>query len=277
MTNLSPSWHDLQYLPSLTVKDAASVAPGWRRRAALAREKHQPFGDFKYGPHPRESIDLFRVEGAKGCLVYVHGGYWRSFSKWETSFVATGFVEDGFSVALINYPLCPDVTIADIRHSVQRAFAHLWLELLTPDEKRRIVVTGHSAGGHLAVLHMATDWPSFGPPQDPLAGVISLSGVFDVAPLQHTSMNGDLRITDGNAAAINLTMAKPLCHCPLVLAVGGDESAEFHRQSEAQAKAWAVLSPQLIDLPGFNHYTIVDSLADRAGVLHSLATEMLRG
>ena len=63
----------------------------------------------------------------------------------------------------------------------------------------------------------------------------------------------------------------------LVLAVGGDESAEFHRQSEAQAKAWAALSPQLIDLPGFNHYTIVDGLADKAGVLHSLATEMLRG
>jgi arylformamidase len=271
------TWHDLQYLPSLTVPDAASIVPAWWKRAAVTRQRFAAMGDLKYGSHPREVLDLFRARNSLGTLVYIHGGYWRSFSKLETSWVADGFLERGYSVALINYPLCPDVSLAHIRTSVVSAFAYLYRELLSENEMQNIVVTGHSAGGHLAALHLATDWRDFKLPENPINGVISLSGVFDVAPLINVSINSDLRLTPKTATPLNLITSQPKSKARLVLAVGALESEEFHRQSADLAKSWASLAPQLIDVPVMNHYTIVDSLAEPDGILHRLACDMLTG
>lgn len=275
MTTPQHSWHDLQYLPSLTVKDAGTVVPTWWKRAAATRQHFACMGDIKYGAHPREVLDLFRAPNARGTLVYIHGGYWRSFSKLETSWVADAFLEQGYSVALINYPLCPDVSLAHIRTSVISAFAYLHRNVLSQNEKHRIVVTGHSAGGHLAALHLATDWQEHTLPKHPITGVISLSGVFDVTPLLKTSVNTELRLTEKTAAPLNLISTRPIANAKLALAVGALESDEFHRQSSDLAKSWSHLAPELIDVPEKNHYTIVESLADRGGVLHSLACTML--
>jgi arylformamidase len=261
-------WYELQYKPSLTVRNAASVAPGWRRRSAATRERLQPMSDFKYGPHPRENLDLFRARNPGGTVVFVHGGYWQLFSKLEFSFVAEGFVKQGYSVAMVNYPLCPDVPLAHIRGSVQRAFAVLWSRVLNEAERRVVVVAGHSAGGHLAVLHLATDWRQFNLPENPIAGVVSLSGVFDVAPLIHTSINDALRLTGESAETLNLMRTEPRCAAPLLLAVGGDEPEEFHRQSGELAKSWATLRPNVLSLAGINHYTIVDELAEPGALLN---------
>jgi arylformamidase len=277
MTIKDHAWHELQYLPSLTVANAADIAPSWRKRAAITREKYPPLCNFKYGPHPREAIDLFRVKKSRGTLVYIHGGYWRSFSKLETSFVAESFVEQGYSVALINYPLCPDVPLPHIRHSALQAFAHLYTHILSADESKKVVVSGHSAGGHLAALHLATDWRRHDLPQNPISGVISLSGVFDVSPLLQTSINTELRLTEETAEALNIMSLELKSNAKLVLAVGSLESEEFHRQSADLAHVWVGLSPQLLDVDGYNHYTIVDSLAERDGVLHRLACDMLSG
>jgi arylformamidase len=275
MTIKDHSWHDLQYLPSLTVPDAAGIVPAWWKRAAATRQRFAAMGDLKYGSHPREVLDLFRAKNARGTLVYIHGGYWRSFSKLETSWVADGFLEQGYSVALINYPLCPDVSLAHIRTSVVSAFAYLYREVLNENEKHNIVVTGHSAGGYLAALHLATDWRVFKLPENPINGVISLSGVFDVEPLINVSINSDLRLTPKTSQPLNLLSSQPKSKAKLVLAVGALESEEFHRQSADLAKSWSSLAPQLIDVPDKNHYSIVDSLADQTGVLHRLASAML--
>ena len=277
MNAIEHNWHNLQYLPSLTVKDAASITPMWWKRAAATRQRFQPMGDIKYGAHPREVLDLFRAAKPRGTLVYIHGGYWRSYSKLETSWVADHFVEQGYSVALINYPLCPDDTLDHIRTSVISAFAYLHQNVLNEAERRCVVVTGHSAGGHLAALHLAVDWQERKLPENPIHGVIALSGVFDVAPLRHTSLNADLRLTSQDAVALNLVTSQPASDAKLVLAVGEHESEEFHRQSSELAKSWSKLAPQLVDVPGKNHFTIVDSLADHDGVLHSLACGMFKG
>lgn len=267
-------WYNLQYLPSLTVANTGELVDEWERRSAATREKYPFTADIKYGPHRREVVDLFRADNAKATLIYIHGGYWRSFSKVETSFVADSFVEQGASVALINYPLCPEVSLGDIRSSIQNAFAHLYKNVLTEAERKSIVVTGHSAGGHLAALHLATDWKIFGLPENPIAGVICLSGVFDVAPLMQTNLNDALQITETSAAILNLNTALIRSKAKLALAVGGDESEEFHCQSSDQAKAWTSLTPQVLDLGEFNHFTIVDSLANSNGTLNTLARSM---
>ena len=265
---------DVEYLPSLSIPDAGKIFESWRTRAAATRAKLAFEADIRYGSHPREVMDFYPAENARGCLVFIHGGYWFSFSKFETSWVAKGFVGQGLSVALINYPLCPVVTIGQIRTSCIKAFAHLYKNVLSVVERKAVVVSGHSAGAYLAAAHLVEDWAPHGLPADPIAGIVSLSGVFDVAPLIKTSLNTGLRLDEAQARALNLVAMQPRGVAKLVLAVGEQESAEFHRQSTDLSKSWAGLAPQLINVAGTNHFTIVDDLAAPGGVLNRLAASM---
>lgn len=270
----SDRWYEKEYLPSVSTGDPTAIFESWRQRAAATRAKLKFRADIRYGKHKREVMDFYPADNAKGCLVFIHGGYWVSFSKIETSWVAKGFVGQGLSVALINYPLCPEVTIGDIRLSCAQAFAHLYKNVLGEAERAAVVVSGHSAGGYLAAAHLVEDWTRHGLPENPIAGVMPISGIFDVEPLIYTSLNTELLITPASASALNLFHATPRCKSQLVLAVGEQESDEFHRQSADLAKSWASLSPKVIDLENTNHFTIVDSLAAPGAVLNRLAVEM---
>ena len=269
------NWHELQYNPRTTVTNASEIIPAWKIRAAQTREKFSFDADISYGSHPREVLDFYRAPNSKGTLIYIHGGYWRMLSKFETSWVADGFVEQSVSAALINYPLCPEVTLSDIRGSIVRAFVHLYKNVLNNEERENIVVAGHSAGGHLAALHLATDWTAYGLPQNPISGIIGISGIYDVAPLMQTTMNADIRITEESALALNLMTVEIKSRAPIVFAVGGDEPSEFHRQAADLAKAWGPLHPKVLSLPDANHFTVVDSLADPEGALNKVAQAML--
>ena len=269
------NWHELQYNPRTTVANAGEIIPDWKIRAERTRTKFNFDSDISYGPHPREVLDFYSAPGAKGTLIYIHGGYWRMLSKVETSWVADGFVEHGASIALINYPLCPEATLGDIRDSTIRSFVHLYKNVLNDDERNNIVVAGHSAGGYLAALHLATDWTKFGLPKNPFSGVIAISGIYDVAPLMQTTMNADIGITEDSALALNLMTADIHSQAPIVFVVGGDEPQEFHRQAADQAKAWAASASKILTLDGTNHFTVIDSLATRGSELNKTAHAML--
>ncbi len=271
---MEANWFEQQYYPSLSVANAPEIFETWKVRAAATRARLKIVGDIPYGPHPREVLDFYPAENSRGCVVFIHGGYWLDFSKFETSWVATGFVGQGLSVVLINYPLCPEVSIGEIQASCLKAFAHLYKNVLSDAERGAVVVTGHSAGGYLAAAHLVQDWTAMGLPADPIKGVVALSGVFDVAPLMQTSMNVELRITDASARALNLNTQQPRSKAKLTLAVGQAESVEFHRQSSVLAENWEALKPKILDLVGANHFTIVDSLAAPGGELNRLALAM---
>jgi arylformamidase len=269
------AWYEYQYNPRLSVDNASAIIDGWRKRSIQLRSNLSPMTDFKTGSHPRENVDLFRAPGAKATLVFIHGGYWRSHSKLETSFIAEHFVERGMSVALINYPLCPDVTLRDIRDSALRSFAHLWTKVLKANERQTIVVSGHSAGGHLAALHATVNWQERGLPADPIKAIVSLSGVFDVTPLVRTSINADLGLTAESAAPLNLLTAVPQTNCRMLLAVGDVEPEEFHAQAQNLAKAWTGLTSRCESIAGTNHFTIVENFADPATHLHQAVLSLL--
>lgn len=271
----SNNWFERQYNTSFSVANEDEILADWIFCAKRTRSSLPIEVDIAYGSHVRETLDFLRAPNAKGILIFIHGGYWRGLSKVETSWVADGFVGQGFSVGLINYPLCPEVSLGEIRNSVIRAFVYLYKNVLNVDERKNIVVTGHSAGGHLAALHLAIDWTELGLPQNPITGVIAISGIYDVAPLMHTSMNADIRITEETAPLLNLMTAEVKSPAPIVFAVGGDEPAEFQRQAEDQAKAWVGLHPKLCSLPDTDHFTVVDSLADPEGELNKIARTML--
>lgn len=268
-------WHEQQYNTSFSVANEDEILVEWKARAARTRAQYDFQADIAYGTHIRETLNFYRAPNAHGILIFIHGGYWRGLSKVETSWVADGFMDQGISVALINYPLCPEVSLSDIRESIILAFVHLYNHVLNDEERKNIVVSGHSAGGHLAALHLATDWTAYGLPQNPITGVIAISGIYDLAPLMRTSMNADIRITEETEPLLNLMTSKVRSQAPIVFAVGGDEPAEFLRQAADQARAWDWLHPKVVSLPETNHFTTVDSLADPNGELNKIARTML--
>lgn len=267
-------WAEREYNPRVLVPDAARIYETWPVRAAETRRRHPPL-THRYGEHPREVLDLFRAPDARGAVLFVHGGYWRAFSKDDFSWVADGFLRFGLSVAVLNYPLTPDVPLARIAEAARTGFATLYADVLTPAERARVVVTGHSAGGYLSALHLATAWDDYGLPEDPLSGCVPISGVFSLAPLIDTSMNEAIRLDAAQAGELSLRGKPWRSRAPLTLVVGGDESSEFHRQSADLASGWAELEPRVMALAGRNHFDVVDGLAEPGSELHATIVGMI--
>lgn len=268
-------YSERQYNLALTVPDMKAITGSWPQRAEAARRHHPPLADLAYGAHPRERLDLFRAAAPRGTLVFIHGGFWRARSKDEFSWIAAPFLAVGYSVALPSYPLCPQAAFSAIAPAVRTAFAHLYREVLTPAERARIVVAGHSAGGYLAADLATVDWTAHGLPAAPFQGVLPISGVFDLRPLIATSINADLRLDHAEAARLSLDRAPRRVPARVVLAVGGEETEGFRRQTDRMAANWPDRPPHRI--AGANHFDILHGLATPGAALHEAARDLLAG
>ena len=235
----------------------------WERDSRFVRETVPCTLDLPYGPDARHRVDLFRAAKPRGTLVFIHGGYWRSLDKSLFSWLASTWVAAGMNVALPSYRLCPAVAIADIVEDIVGAVN--WL-FESADRHgfamERVVVSGHSAGGHLAGALLAAPRQALRFDHSRLAGAVSLSGLFDFAPLLRVSMNADLRLDAASAAGLDLYTRQPTLGLPFVVAVGAEESGEFKRQSQVISDAWPNARQPLV-LPGVNHFSIVDAFAER--------------
>jgi arylformamidase len=250
-------WED-EYNPRWRIPDSQRYFDTWHARAARARERLGGALDIPYGPHPRERLDLFRAPSPRGTLVFIHGGYWRAFGKEAQSWLAEPFVSAGITVAIPSYPLAPAARLAHIVGSVSRAFAHLHRALLGNEERRRIVVAGHSAGAHLAACLLATGDGS-GPHPD---AIVCLSGIFDLLPLLRTRMLESMGWQPDELHAVSpLFMPQPRAGT-VILAVGGEESWEFHNQSARLARSWGERVTALLQPAGRHHYSILEALED---------------
>jgi arylformamidase len=208
-------------------------------------------------------------------VVYIHGGYWQRGNREEYSFVAEPFVARGAIVAIPSYSLCPEVGIADIISEMKLFLGVLWHRL-----RRRPVVIGHSAGGHLAAAMLASDWSDQpGVPADLVRSAYAISGVFDLPPLIPTSLNEALRLTEESARGVSpLFWPAPSSDCTLVAAVGGEESSEFIRQSRGIAHAWSAAGAkaEYLALAGRNHFTVLDELCWPDGEMLDRVLKMAR-
>ena len=271
----------VQYSPRLSIKDAPQIIEGWQVAAAGFRRRAKATLDIPYGPGVDETLDLFRPEGKRPPLhLFIHGGYWQRFYKQDFSHVAAGLVAHGVAVAVVNYTLCPAVGIGDIIDQMRRAAAFLWREAASLDvDVSKLQVSGHSAGGHLTAELVATDWPRIDAalPADMIKSAIPISGVFEIEPLRHIDIGDPLHLDESSARRLSPLFDEPRAKGPLLLAVGGDESPEFHRQSAALAERWGKkgVAAETLSLPGRNHFTILEELADPAGGLTRRALALL--
>jgi arylformamidase len=238
--------------------------------------------DLAYGDGPRQAIDLFLPAGAgqPPLLAFIHGGYWQGRDRKDFSFAAKPLVAaGGAAVALLGYDLAPAVTMDAIVGQIRDGLA--WLHrngAAQGFDPERIFVAGHSAGGHLAAMALATDWAgAFGLPADLIKGVTAISGVFDLEPIRRCYLNDVLGMDEAEArrnSPLHLPLGRP---CPVTVAVGELETAAFHEQSQAyaaklEAAGWPVA---LMTQPGLDHFAIVMTLAEAgAPIVRAITWQM---
>lgn len=280
MSAPDPAWLDAQYNNRARIPEHPQIFERWTDASALARARSLCLLDLPYGAAASETLDVFpAARNGAPVLVFIHGGYWRALDKRDVSFVAPAFLEAGAMVVLPNYALCPAVTIDHIALQLTQALAWTWRHAAEHGgDPSRIVVAGHSAGGHLAAMLLACQWARVGAdlPPDLVAAALSVSGLFDLEPLRHTPfLAQDLRLTAASVARLS-PAAWPAPRGPLVAVVGGDESQEFLRQNELIRRAWgAGVVPVCEAIPGTNHLTVMHDLADTGARLHRLALGLL--
>jgi len=229
-----------------------------------------------YGPSPRQSIDLFPAKNADAPLVlFIHGGWWRSLEPTMFSQLAGGPNAHGVTVVVAGYDLCPQVSIANIIEQMRAACLYLWRK-----RKQRIMVAGHSAGGHLTACMVATDWKALAPdaPDDLVPAGYAISGVYDLAPLVHVSQNQDLRLDEASAHAVSPLYWNVPAGRSLDAVVGALESSEFLRQSGIIAEAWrqGMVDTRYEELPGANHFTVIDLLTDPNSAMTKRVVELAK-
>lgn len=251
--------YEVEYNNRARVPEHPVLFAGWARDAAAYRERHVPRA-MAYGPSARNGIDFFAGDGKGPIVVFIHGGYWQAFDGPSFSHLAGGLNAHGIDVAIPGYDLCPAVTVEQIIQQMRMACREL------ARLGRPLVISGHSAGGHLAACMLATDWPAFDAslPRDLVIAAYSISGLFDLGPLIETSVNNAMRLDKASAkAASPLFWAAPRPGS-LDAVVGESESAEYFRQSQSIVDAWgaAGLPTRFGTVPGANHITAIAPLAD---------------
>ncbi len=256
----------------------------WAADSAAVRERLHGRLDLAYGPSAPETLDLFPAAGGTPAplLAFIHGGYWQALDKSDYSYLAPAFVDRGFAYASLNYGLAPDTSIGTMIDQIRRALAWLYRQAEAHNiDRQRLVVAGHSAGGHLAAMALATDWPALAPDLPPglLAGGCSVSGVYDLEPVRLSYHNAILGIAAEEAAGWSPLRCLPAAAPPLILAVGAGETDEFLRQQAEFAEAWRQrgLSSRQVPLPGLHHFSAVDALGDTGHPLYVAVQQMLLG
>jgi len=262
---------DREYSPSSCVSDINIYLDEYRNVSRQAKENaianKSCLSDIAYGPSTDERFDLYLPETSSDAPlhVFIHGGYWRALSKEESAFAAPMFQQSGSYFAALDYSLAPSASLTEIVAQNRLAIACLYKQAdewgFDPD---RIYLSGSSAGAHLAMMMLLTDWSRYDLPIDAVKGVCAVSGIYDLEPIRLSYVNDDVGM-DSLEAEDNSPIFHPIRnHCPIIFAYGDNETAEFKRQTNAY-------NDRLIESGGIttireigdrNHFNVIMDLAN---------------
>jgi arylformamidase len=287
MTNYDPAYLDAQLNNRLRVPHFMTHFQRWQADSAVARNLSPCHLSLPYAADgvgsSAETLDIFPADGkAKNApvLVFIHGGYWRSLDKADHSFIAPAFTAAGACVVIPNYPLCPAVTMEQLVLTQVQALAWVYRNIARyGGNPQRISVIGHSAGGHLAAMMLACKWKKAGTdlPAHMVRNALSLSGLHELEPLRHSPyIQGDLQLTENQAKRCSPAyFSAP--QGQLIALCGADESEEFKRQNLAIQQAWGKdCVPICEELPGENHFSVLETLGTPGQRAHVLALGLLK-
>lgn len=266
---LTPEFVEREYNNRALVPSYQEYFDRWQRDSDFVRQTLPCTLDLPYGPDARHRIDLFPAARSDRTLVFIHGGYWRSLDKSMFSWLAAAWVAAGVNVAMPAYRFSPTVSLEEIVDDALAAtnwlFAHGAEHGVDPG---RVVLSGHSAGGHLTAAILAAPRERLRFDAARIVGAVPISGLFDFAPLRLFSFNADFKLDEAAVARLNLFDKRPTIAAPVVAAAGAAESSEFQRQTRLLAESWKPQVKSLLLLPGLDHFSVVDAFAERGQPLY---------
>ncbi len=250
------------------VPDALDIVAGWEQRATAMRAAHPDHLDLRYGPRPRNRMDLFKVADGAPTLVFIHGGYWQTRAKESFSHFAAGPMAHGINVILLGYTLAPDATLDEIVAEI-----HAGLDALIAQspslglDVARLVVSGWSAGGHLTAMALAHPHVKAG---------MAISGIYDLEPIRHSYLNEKLRLDEAMSLRNSPMLQKAGAKKRLSLVCGDDELPLLRKQSAGFASHRAAygLPVTYEEMSGANHFSIMDGLEKPDGRVTGLIREL---
>lgn len=259
---------DTAYANGAFIAGAEAFPARWLGEAAAFRSSLGARArlNLGYGPAERQKFDLFLpINTPHGLLVFVHGGYWLAFGRESWSHLAAGAIARGWAVAMPSYTLAPAARITEITQEIAAAVDAACGHVAGP-----VVVTGHSAGGHLAARMACVDMPITVSRR--VTRVVPISPVADLEPLLHTQMNAQLgltatEVTDQSPARLLLRK-----ECKAHVWVGGQERPAFLWQARTLSENWSC--PWTVD-PGTHHFNVVDALSNPSSPLTAACLENL--
>jgi arylformamidase len=262
---------DREYNTAIVIPEAAQVFARWQELAGNACSEAACELGVRYGPTRAEYVDIFPAGPGAPVHLFIHGGYWRRFSARDHAFVGPWLTRAGFTAVIVNYELCPRVTIDEIVRQVRAALAWTVQNIERwGGDPRQLTVSGHSAGGHLTAMILATDWEgTYGLPNSIVGGAVPLSGLFDLAPFPYTYLQPALQLTWGEVRRNSPVHLPPGVRVPTVVAVGGAETSEFRRQSKtyAQHLEGHGIEASYLELDGRNHLSALEAWSEPDGPL----------
>jgi arylformamidase len=256
---------DLEYNFALTVPEIKYWADFYVKQSAAARSRLDCTLDVRYGPTLEETVDLFPAkEPGSPVLVFIHGGYWYSLSSKEFSMVANGFAGHGITVAVMNYSLCPKVTIPEITRQSRALIVWLHGEVSNYNgDPSRMFVAGHSAGGQQVAMLSATDWGGeYGLPETVIKGGVAISGIFDLRALPYSYLQPSLQLTHEVILRQSPCLDVPTHGPPLLVSFGSEETSEIRRLAREyhEARLANGLGGDLLVQEGKHHFSAIEGM-----------------
>jgi arylformamidase len=271
----APDWRgmsqqdrDLGFNNSVAVPGSAEMVADWERLSADMRARHPGHLDLRYGPRERNRIDFLKAVDGGPTLLFIHGGYWQTRAKEVFTLVAGGPMAHGINVALIGYTLAPDATLDEIVAEIHRGLDFLVEQLpALGGDPKRIVVSGWSAGGHLTSMVLSHPQVKAG---------MAISGIYDLEPIRHSYLNVKLGLDEAVSRRNS-----PMLHAggpmkPLSLVAGSAELPLLRKQTAdfAGHRAKYGLPVTYEEIPGANHFTIMNEMMSPAGRITTLIRQL---
>jgi arylformamidase len=267
--NLSKEALDSGLNNSMAVAGSGNMVEGWEKLSAEMRARHRTHLNLQYGPRERNRIDFLEAAPNAPTLLFIHGGYWQMRSKDAFTQFAAGPMAHGINVALIGYTLAPDATLEQIVAEIHAGIDFLAGRL--PElgaDARRLVASGWSAGGHLTAMAMMN--PN-------IKGGVAISGIYDLEPIRHSYLNVKLGLDEPMSKRNSPILLTTDATKPMALTVGGAELPLLRKQTADFAAHRAKCGLPVIyeEIPGTNHFTIMDEMAQPNGRITALIRQVV--
>jgi arylformamidase len=274
---LDAAYDQSKYAPNQTQIQERRLVNSARARAFLGEPLR-----LAYGASAIEQLDVYRTNRANAPVnVFIHGGAWRNGRSADFAYLAEIFVHAGAHSVILDFINIDDAggNLMTMAKQVRNAVAFVYKNAASfggdPD---RLYVSGHSSGGHLAGTVLTADWrKDFGLPGDVVKGALLCSGMYDLKPVRLSARSNYVKFTDAIEQELSAQRHLDRLACPLIVGYGTCETPEFQRQGRdfAAAVKAAGKPVQLLVGEGYNHFEMLETLANPYGLLGRAALELM--